>query len=477
MIIITRRQARRLRAVFRRSVLGIVHRGSIAPLVFKAEGSQLRAQYRYGGLAVEHALDADARGSGAVALPVDALADIEGKDDSSVVLEAIEPDRTVVRWTDRGIPQTREYTVPALDALADFPESPRSWSEIPAGLLDALAEAASTCCADSTRYALNSILLRASTGEIVATDGHQILIQGGFEFPFTGDVLVKRSLIFAKALPRDHPISIGKTDTFVVLRAGPWTVFLEIQTEARFPRVDQAIPDATATATRLCLDVGDATFLNQALDRLPGADVLHSPATLDLNGRVAVRARGADQTQATELVLAHSSYTGTPVRINANREFLARAIRLGFSEVEIVDADSPVVCRDRERTFCFQPLSKEAAIGPSDDVIRIDSPSPQPRPTPRSDAPHQGESPVPDTTIPVKSPSPETGRPPAGEHPDPGSLAGLIQESEELHEALSDAKARTGRLVVALRKHRRRERLVSTTLASLKALKLQDVAG
>ena len=56
-------------------------------------------------------------------------------------------------------------------------------------------------------------------------------------------------------------------------------------------------------------------------------------------------------------------------------------------------------------------------------------------------------------------------------------LAALIQEAEALHEALADARARAGRLTVALRRYRRRERLVSTTLASLKALKLQDVAG
>ena len=221
MITITRRQARRLRAVFRRSSLGIVHRGSIPPIVFQADGAQLRAQYRYAGLAVEHTLDAETSNSGSIALPLDALADIEGRDDSPVVLEAIAPDKTIVRWADHGVPQTREYTVVVLDALAAFPESPRSWSDAPAGLLDALAEATITCCDDSTRYALNSILLRASTGEIVATDGHQILIQGGFSFPFTGDVLVKRSPVFAnKALSREQPVSVGKTDTHVVLRAG-----------------------------------------------------------------------------------------------------------------------------------------------------------------------------------------------------------------------------------------------------------------
>ena len=69
------------------------------------------------------------------------------------------------------------------------------------------------------------------------------------------------------------------------------------------------------------------------------------------------------------------------------------------------------------------------------------------------------------------------GRAAAGGGPSAGGLAALIQEAGALHEALSDARARAGRLVVALRKHRRRERLVQSTLASLKALKLQDVAG
>ena len=69
------------------------------------------------------------------------------------------------------------------------------------------------------------------------------------------------------------------------------------------------------------------------------------------------------------------------------------------------------------------------------------------------------------------------GRAATVEGPGPGGLAALIQEAEALHEALADAKVRAGRLTVALRRYRRRERLVSNTLASLKALKLQDVAG
>src|SRR5262249_52236595 len=162
-----------------------------------------------------------------------------------------------------------------------------------------------------------------------------------------------------KELPRDRPVSVGRTEAHVVLRAGAWTLFLEIQEGVRFPRLDEVAPDARSAATRLRLDGEDAAFLVQALDRLPGADEPYNPATLDCNGKVAIRAQGSEQARATELVLGRSHYTGAPVRLNTDRTFLSRAVRLGFREIAIVDAREPVVCRDGSRVYCWQPLSHE----------------------------------------------------------------------------------------------------------------------
>ena len=111
--------------------------------------------------------------------------------------------------------------------------------------------------------------------------------------------------------------------------------------DLRFPDVDRILPGPRDAATRLRLDPADARFLLDALGRLPGADEPNAPATVDLNGKIAVRARAAGEGPATELVLSRSAYTGPPVRLQTNREFLARAIRLGFTEVEVVDADTP----------------------------------------------------------------------------------------------------------------------------------------
>ena len=476
MITITRRQARRLRAVFRRHPLGVAHNGLVAPLVLRADPVVgLRIRHHQAALAVEHVLPGAYGPGQAVALPLDALADFEGKDDAPVVLEAAGPGRTIVRWADRGVPQSKEYAVPDPDGLPPFPGSPAVFESCPADLLGALAEAAATTDGGSTRYALDCVQMRGDAGELVATDGRQVLVQGGFRFPWAGDVLVRPAPLFAsRALPRDRPVGVGRTDAHVVLRAGDWTVWLTVRPDARFPRIGNAIPDASAAATRLRLDPEDAAFLGRAIDRLPGGDETNGPATLDLNGRVAVRAHGSDPSKSTELVLAGSAYTGAPVRVVANRGFLARAVRLGFTEFEFADAESPVAARDGRRVFCFQPLSAGSAVGPSDDDVRVESTPSTTRPAAGPVADHQGESTVREKIVPA---APTKGDGATGEGPGSGGLAELIREAEGLHGALSDARARAGRLTAALRRHRRRERLVNSTLASLRAIRLQDVAG
>ena len=150
MITITRHEARRLRAVFRRSVLGIGHKGTIPPLVLHAEHQHLRAQYRYHDLAVEYQVPACLRRLDSLPVPLEALAEVEGRDDSPVVLESVEPDRTVIRWQDHGIPQTREHPVTPFGKIEHFPETPSVWTSISADVLKALAEAAAICTPEST---------------------------------------------------------------------------------------------------------------------------------------------------------------------------------------------------------------------------------------------------------------------------------------------------------------------------------------
>jgi hypothetical protein len=481
MITLTRRQARRLRGVFRRHFLGIEHRGAIPPLVFRTTGAQLRAQYRYAALAIESVEPAPDQDDGVVALPLDALAELEGRDETPVELEAVAPDRTRVRWIDHGVPQVREHAVAALEALAPFPAPPATWTEVGAGLFEALAEASQTACEENTRYALSCLLLQGAAGAIAATDGRQLLLQRGFSFPWREDLRVRRSPVFTSRIwPADQPVAIGRSDGHIVLRSGPWTLFLEVQTEGRFPVVDHVLPDPQAITTRLRLDPADAAFLRQALDHLPGGQELHAPVTVDLNGQIAIRARGGEPGPATELVLARSRYTGDPVRLSTSRDYLGRALRLGLQELEIATATQPVVCRNSDRSYCWQPLSAESALEPAEDVIRIrsDASEPATAAAPPPAAPPKAAPPVSEPPVPARSPARHetaNGRPPAGPA-SASSLAALIEEAASLQTALADARTRAGRLVVALRRHRKQSRLVRSTLESLRQLRLQEVA-
>jgi hypothetical protein len=92
-----------------------------------------------------------------------------------------------------------------------------------ADLLAALSEACETCTDDTPRYARDCVQLRGTVHQVVTTDGHRLLIQGGFGFPWDRDLLIRRSSGFArKVFASDQPMYIGETETHVIFRIGPW---------------------------------------------------------------------------------------------------------------------------------------------------------------------------------------------------------------------------------------------------------------
>jgi hypothetical protein len=477
MITITRRHACSLRGILRRAALGLARKGPAPPLVFQTDGAQLRAYSRYNGLAIAHAVP-DRQDVEAITLPFDALGELEGRDDSPITLalipsaEAVGTDRTIARWTDRGVPQSRTYDVPTIGSLGAMPTLPESWSTAPAGLLEALAEAALTAGEASPRYALDCVQL-GGDGSIAATDGRQVLIQRGFSFPCTREAIVRLAPLFAgRGLPQDQAVEIANVEGHIALRVGPWTLWLEIREGDRFPDLRGVIPSGHDVPTRLQLDPSDATFLAGTIDRLPGADQFNAPATLDLNGRIALRAQGDDPGPATELVLARSRYSGPSKRLVTNRVLLARAARLGFAEIEVGAYSDPLVCRDARRCYAWVPLAGATAIPPSDDVIRIES-TDHPDPAPRPALPRKPRNVMPERTEKATSSPPA---PTSNETSNPTGLAALITEAVALHELLGGARTRTAKLIGALRRERKRSRLLSSTLAQLRELRLQEVA-
>src|SRR5439155_12606191 len=86
-----------------------------------------------------------------------------------------------------------------------------------------------------------------------------------------------------------------------------------------------------------------------------------------------IRARSCGQSRVTELVLARSEISGPPLRLCLNRQFLARALHLGFAELALVKEDVPLLFHDKTRQFVIMPLAKDSALAPTTDAVRIPS--------------------------------------------------------------------------------------------------------
>ena len=253
---------------------------------------------------------------------------------------------------------------------------------------------------------------------------------------------------------------IGRTAKHVVIQAGEWTIALAMDTKGRYPNVEEVIPKGSSTT--LTLSPADASALLRNLPKLPGVKDDNSPVTVDCNGKIAVRAKG-DQSRSVELVLEQSKLDGRPVRFSTNRHLLARALQLGFHEIQIVNADTPMACRDNERLFVWMPLPKESCIAPHPDGIVIRASGSKPPPTGklerRKPAPRQ-----PGNGKPVKVTKAE----PAPVKP--AGLGALIEEAREMKTAMQGMFARSKNLIAALQLQRRKARIVDSTLASLKKL-------
>ena len=278
-----------------------------------------------------------------------------------------------VQWRDSSGPQMVQHEVTENGEREPLPETPHELQQNPPALRQALHHAMMTTEREAIRYAVDHIQLRGETGEIVATDGRQLLVQSGFEFPWQENLLVPRNLVFGCGeLPADAPVLVGNTGEWLVFRIGDWTFYLKIATDKRFPDVDPLIPRPQDAVARFHLASDDARFLSKSVPRLPVDDELNEPITVDLNGCLAIRAKANGQPHPTEIVLANSQVDGDPMRFNCNRRYLVQAVKLGFRHAHLYGPNVPAMFHDERRSYVWALLDPEAAIPPDRNAVRVE---------------------------------------------------------------------------------------------------------
>ena len=190
----------------------------------------------------------------------------------------------------------------------------------------------------------------------------------------------------------------------------------------------------------------------------------------------------------TQVVLSNSRRTGAELRWQTNRKFLARAVRLGFREVCLHGAETPPVCRDEHRAYVWALLEADKALAPTDNMVSLTSPVstvaavaqrhriPTPRrlhqPTERTT--RMSHNRIAATLAGSATPPVNGSAQPVAEPNEPAdqstSFGTVLREAEAVKTSLRDAHGQVGRLITALKRHRRQSKLVQSTLASLKQL-------
>ena len=472
MITLTRRKLHEFRVVARKALS--LARGVGPPVSLAADSDGLRIRVCQPDSAAELHLPGEFAAE-RICLPHDFLDTVGGKNDAAVTLERREQ-QISVQWRDGAVPQLVQFEEPTLQD--DFPVAPAVMVENPPELLQALKDACTVTDPVTVRYALSCLQLDAAQGRVAASDGCRILVQRGFTFPWEGALLLPARTVFGSPLlPRNEPVSIGRHEDRVSLRVGVWTFHFSLNTDGRFPRVDDCIPAETLATTTVDVTERDAKFLLDNIRRLPTSDEVYRPITLDLNGEVVVRARADSQQPATELALVNSTRSGESIRVSTNREYLAQALALGFRQLRFTTPEYPVCCRDAKRVYVWAPLGKDGALPPAENAHRIEStegsagevlPVPQPS---RS-------------KVPTMSHSANNGNGKAVERKadasptaaDPGDRADSpIQQAEALRHSLKDALSKANELIRTLKQQKKKSRVVESTLASLRQLQNVDL--
>ena len=462
MIPITQKLVKTLRSVFR-AALGLSAQSNGTPLHVRTGPDGLVVSAAMFGLGIRYRLDGSFP-EHEFWLPFEFLKETEGNRNAAVLLDPTS-DGVDVPWVVDSVLHTRTFLVEDAPDAITLPEV--DFTDNAPELLVALSEATRTCDHSSTRYALSCIQLCGETGEIVATDGHQLLVEGGFSFPWDDNVLIPGSkLLTHREFRTDEDVGVGRADDVVVLNVGPWTAWMSIETERRFPEIDHVIPNIDSAIATVSIPQDDGDFIARVVKQLPANDEQHSPVTVDLNGSIAVRARTYGSNTPTELVLTRSSRTGDPVRFCTDRKLLARAMQLGFDGLHVFGPDSPVLCVQGDRKFVWMLLDKEGAIKPSAQAIRIESAA-TPESTAQSPTPSRNPTPM-KPANPVRNTEPANGTQ-TDNSPSP------IDRAESLRESLHAALADTRNLITTLRQQQKTSRSVQSALKSLRQLEALEV--
>jgi hypothetical protein len=462
MIALDRREARRFCAAVRRCVAGRP-RGLAPPIHLQQSKHSLTLATALDEVAIALRLPTHDSSTARLVTPWAMLNASAGNDQGVVTLEEGNAGCLLCRWMERG--ESKQFECPAVpqEWQRQALPLPQTMAAVDPSLLAALHACGQTAArSDNSQYALARVQLRGQSGDIVGTDGRQLLLWSGFAFPFADNVLVPAVPVFGcREFTTETDIRIGRSAQHVVVAAGPWTVWMTLDTTSRFPDVSTVLPGSSRLA-RMVIGATDATAILDTLAQVPASEENPAPVTLDFGPRALLRVDATPPVRAVEVELPTSRCWGPALRVALNHRYLTRALSVGLREVRASAPLAPILFRDERRSYVVAGLDPRATVVPD-----------RTEPSPVADAAsirslsQKGE----------QSMNPERNGCSPSEQVSADDILDPLAEAEALRTTLAEVGRRLSRLLVFLRQLQKQRRALQSAWSSLQQLHLGPKEG
>jgi hypothetical protein len=131
--------------------------------------------------------------------------------------------------------------------------------------------------------------------------------------------------------------------------------------EGVYPNWKQVVPSERGPSRIILGEPGIKTIL-EALPLLPGGEHINQPVCLEITGDdLALKARMSEKDHWNCIPIP-AGVSGPSVAISLNRNYLAKALRFGCTEIAIEDRLSPLVFSTKGKTMVVMPLKPDASV-------------------------------------------------------------------------------------------------------------------
>ena len=363
--------------------------------------------------------------SGAFLVPLAELRDAikNGGGDDLVTLRA-DSGKSVTLVRERG-ETSISVPLPSLP-LDEFPESPvitKRPFELNPTDRDAFLEAMACVSGDPTRHAIQGVKIEGGH-TFIGTDGRHLYRSNSMKLPIRGDVILpSHRLLEWKTLHADETWKLSFQEEHFRFSGRDWRMTGKV-IEANYPNWKQVVPRENAFSSKLLLTPEALDHMASVLKTLPGDKTRDKPVGLNCtaNGfELLARARHEDPYTR---VPVPAEFTGPPLTVFVNRDYLGKALAFGLNRMEFADGMSPVRLLEEgspRRDFIVMPV-RVVPSEPTTESTEPPAPAITPEPPTTPDPPSENMN----TKNHHATPTPAQEQ--------PGEIAALDLASESLHQ-------------------------------------------